>query len=195
MTDKKSLLIAQQRERILNAAKACFVANGLPRTTMREIADNADMSLGNIYRYFANKEALIAAFIESDNHELGVAFALLDTNTDFKAQLCIVGSEIIKEMATKAQLQLYADVLSEALRDEKIRSIASLDHAERSLLQSLTRAIKEERVQLSVSAETAALAIISFIENAALKAVTNKKYSLRTASKQFKEFINIVILA
>jgi len=193
VTDKKSALAAQQRERILNAAKTCFVENGLAHTTMRDIASKADMSLGNIYRYFKNKEALIEAFIETDNQELGEAFALLDNAKDFKATLQEIGGEIIKEIANKAELLLYTDILSEALRDEKIMSIVTLDHAERSLAKSLDKAKKIQRVQLSLSVDITALSIISFIENAALKCVINKKYSVRTAKKQFKHYIDLVI--
>ena len=192
MTDKKSAL-AQQRKRILCAAKTCFVENGLAHTTMRDIASKADMSLGNIYRYFKNKEALIEAFIEVDNQELGEAFTLLDNAKDFKTTLQEIGGEIIKEIANKAELLLYTDILSEALRDEKIMSIVTLDHAERSLAKSLDNAKKDQRVQLSLSVDITALAIISFIENAALKCVINKKYSVRSAKKQFKQYIDLVI--
>lgn len=193
MTDKKSALAAQQRKRILCAAKTCFVENGLAHTTMRDIASKADMSLGNIYRYFKNKEALIEAFIEVDNQELGEAFTLLDNAKDFKTTLQEIGGEIIKEIANKAELLLYTDILSEALRDEKIMSIVTLDHAERSLAKSLDNAKKDQRVQLSLSVDITALAIISFIENAALKCVINKKYSVRSAKKQFKQYIDLVI--
>jgi TetR/AcrR family transcriptional repressor of uid operon len=193
VTDKKSALAAQQRKRILCAAKTCFVENGLAHTTMRDIASKADMSLGNIYRYFKNKEALIEAFIEVDNQELGEAFTLLDNAKDFKTTLQEIGGEIIKEIANKAELLLYTDILSEALRDEKIMSIVTLDHAERSLAKSLDNAKKDQRVQLSLSVDITALAIISFIENAALKCVINKKYSVRSAKKQFKQYIDLVI--
>ena len=193
MTDKKSALAAQQRERILNAAKICFVENGLAHTTMRDIASKADMSLGNIYRYFKNKEALIEAFIEADNQELGEAFDHLDSAKDFKATLKEIGGEIIKEIANKAELLLYTDILSQALRDEKIMSIVTLDQAERSLAKSLDKAKKHQRVQLPLTVDTTALAVISFIENAALKCVINKKYSVRTAKKQFKQYIDLVI--
>lgn len=167
--------------------------NGIARTTMRDIASSADMSLGNIYRYFKNKEALIEAFIEADNQELGEAFSFLDNAKDFKATLQEIGGEIIKEIANKAELLLYTDILSEALRDEKIMSIVTLDHGERSLANSLEKAKRGQQVQLSLSVDITALAIIAFIENAALKCVISKKYSVRTAKKQFKQYIDLVI--
>ncbi|MFT6898553.1 MAG: TetR/AcrR family transcriptional repressor of uid operon [Paraglaciecola sp.] len=193
MTKKISALATQQRERILSAAKQCFVETGLARTTMRDISSQADMSLGNIYRYFKNKEALIETFIEADNQEIGEAFELLDSAKNFKAILQELGIELIKEISNKSKILVYTDILSEALRNEKILSIVTLDHGERMLAKSLEKAQKEGRIQLSLPVDTAALAIIAFIENAALKCVISKKYSVRTAKKQFKQYLDIIV--
>ena len=57
------------RERILAAAVEEFKAQGYADASIRNIADNAEISLGNIYRYFLNKEdlyfAIIKPFMES----------------------------------------------------------------------------------------------------------------------------------
>ncbi|EPJ47639.1 MAG: hypothetical protein OFPII_10510 [Osedax symbiont Rs1] len=193
MTIKSSGLAIQQRARILSAAKQCFIENGLAHTSMRNIAGEAEMSLGNIYRYFKNKEALIETFIAVDNQEVGEAFALLDSTKNFKAILQEIGSQFITEIANKSEILLYTDILSEALRNEKILALVTLDHGERMLAQSLEKAQNEQRIQLSLPADTAALAIIAFIENAALKCIINKKYSVRTAKKQFKQYLDIIV--
>lgn len=46
---------------ILEAAHGCFARGGFHGTTMQEIADRAGLSVGALYRYFENKEALIEA--------------------------------------------------------------------------------------------------------------------------------------
>ena len=51
------------RERILAAAGEEFKEHGFSDASIRNIANNAEISLGNIYRYFANKEALYFAII------------------------------------------------------------------------------------------------------------------------------------
>ena len=57
------------RERILAAAVEEFKAQGYADASIRNIADNAEISLGNIYRYYVNKEdlyfAIIRPFMES----------------------------------------------------------------------------------------------------------------------------------
>lgn len=51
------------RDRILAAAVEEFKENGYANASIRNIANNAEISLGNIYRYFSNKEALYFAVI------------------------------------------------------------------------------------------------------------------------------------
>src|SRR5262250_188452 len=58
------------RARILNGALALFRRNGFEQTTMREIAEEAGVSLGNAYYYFDSKEALVMAFYQRAHDEL-----------------------------------------------------------------------------------------------------------------------------
>ena len=51
------------RQNILAAAVEEFKDHGYADASIRNIANNAEISLGNIYRYFANKEALYFAVI------------------------------------------------------------------------------------------------------------------------------------
>ena len=51
------------RDRILVAAVNEFKEQGYADASIRNIANNAEISLGNIYRYFDNKEALYFAVI------------------------------------------------------------------------------------------------------------------------------------
>jgi len=56
------------RNKMLSSALNCFKENGYNKTTMREIAGNAGVSVGNLYRYFPDKRAMydeiIAPFYE-----------------------------------------------------------------------------------------------------------------------------------
>ena len=51
------------RDRILSAAVEEFKINGYADASIRNIANNAQISLGNIYRYFTNKESLYFAVV------------------------------------------------------------------------------------------------------------------------------------
>ncbi|WP_205695470.1 TetR/AcrR family transcriptional regulator [Conexibacter sp. SYSU D00693] len=49
---------------ILDAARALFVERGVQRTTVDEIAEAADVSVGSVYFHFGSKEALSLALVE-----------------------------------------------------------------------------------------------------------------------------------
>lgn len=56
---------ARNREALLAAARRLFVDSGFEATTIAAIADAADLGFGTFYRYFADKEAILDAIIES----------------------------------------------------------------------------------------------------------------------------------
>ena len=62
--------LPERHTRILDAAIACFVNKGFQATSMRDIAHEADVSLGNLYTYFSGKDALIAAVAMRERTEL-----------------------------------------------------------------------------------------------------------------------------
>ncbi|MFQ5518775.1 MAG: TetR/AcrR family transcriptional regulator [Mariprofundus sp.] len=51
----------QARALILDKARQRFAHYGLKKTSMSEIASDCDMSVGNLYRFFKNKEAIAMA--------------------------------------------------------------------------------------------------------------------------------------
>ncbi|MFE7276348.1 TetR/AcrR family transcriptional regulator [Streptomyces sp. NPDC057623] len=70
----------QQRSRetydaILEAAAQLFERDGYARTTTNHIAERAGVSIGSLYQYFPNKDALLYALGERHVHHLAVELA------------------------------------------------------------------------------------------------------------------------
>lgn len=53
-----------RRSQIVEAARHCVIRRGFHAAPMAEIARQAHMSVGQIYRYFASKDAIIRAIVE-----------------------------------------------------------------------------------------------------------------------------------
>jgi AcrR family transcriptional regulator len=186
--------VEAQQNRILGASKLCFQKRGLAHTTMRDIATEADMSLGNIYRYFKNKRALIQAFTAVDAQEMAEAFALLDSATDFKGLLRAIAKQMIKTMSGRAELLIYIDMLSEALRDGELLALLNINGNEETLARSLEKAAKENRIKLTLQPSVVALGVIAFIENVALKCIVNNTFSEQMANRQFKTYLDTLVI-
>ena len=78
----------QTRTLILNAALDLLADRGYEKTTMRAIAEKADVSLGNAYHYFKSKEHLIQAFYHRTHEEhVAASLPVLEKETDLKTRL------------------------------------------------------------------------------------------------------------
>ncbi|MFD8674836.1 TetR/AcrR family transcriptional regulator [Streptomyces seoulensis] len=76
------------RALILETAMRLFQENGYDKTTMRAIAKEAGVSVGNAYYYFAGKEHLIQGFYDRIAAEHQVAArSVLETETALEARL------------------------------------------------------------------------------------------------------------
>jgi len=58
----------ETRKRIYDAALELFREKGFEQTTMRDIAQKANVALGGAYYYFSSKEAIVLAFYHEMQH-------------------------------------------------------------------------------------------------------------------------------
>ncbi|MBW1955177.1 MAG: TetR/AcrR family transcriptional regulator [Deltaproteobacteria bacterium] len=75
---KNPELVRRRRRQIAEAAVGLFIENGFHKTTTREIARAAGVSIGSLYEYVASKEDVLYLVCESIHEEVerGVAEAM-----------------------------------------------------------------------------------------------------------------------
>ena len=83
----------ETRARILEAALAVFRERGFSSATMREIAAHAKVAVGAAYYYFDSKDAIVMAFYERTQREMGPAIEeKLAACTSLQERLrCVIG--------------------------------------------------------------------------------------------------------
>src|ERR1700693_3308406 len=67
-----------KRERLLSAASALLYQQGVENTTLADIAQAADVPLGNVYYYFKTKDEIVTAVIEAHVHDIEETIASVD---------------------------------------------------------------------------------------------------------------------
>ena len=67
-----------KRDLLIAAASTKFYHQGVARTTLADIAQEAQIPLGNVYYHFRTKEALLEAVIEAHVERLQTRFAQCD---------------------------------------------------------------------------------------------------------------------
>jgi AcrR family transcriptional regulator len=79
--DKKAL----KRESIIQVALQLFSLNGFHKTTIPDIAKKLNMSVGNLYNYFASKDILAKEIIKYTSQTLGDEIQVVN-NLDISSQ-------------------------------------------------------------------------------------------------------------
>jgi len=105
------------RAKILECALALFRQRGYDETTMRVIAKEAGVSLGNAYYYFRSKEHLIQGYYARSHREhLEASAPILDAERDLEARL----RGVLKvKIETSAPYHRFAGVLFKTAADPK----------------------------------------------------------------------------
>jgi len=133
------LTLSERHVRILDAAERVFARAGFHAATMQDVAVEAGMSPGNLYRYFTAKDAIIAGMAERDRSQIAADFAGLDPQKGpLLEQLDALGRRhLVEEPREKAVIALQ--IWAEAARDPKMAQMcAGIDG---TVIDGLARAV------------------------------------------------------
>ena len=116
---------SDRRQQILEAAQRCFKIHGFHRTTLRDIAREFGMSVGHIYNYFSNKEAIIEALVETQTQYFidmldSDQYDGLSPDERLHRELCAV----VDAYLDVDSAQLAVAIMNEALVNARVFDIA-----------------------------------------------------------------------
>jgi len=113
---------AERLTRIVEAAQRAFVRQGFHAATMQDVAEEAGMSAGNLYRYFASKEALVEGLCLYDHNERAANFLALAGRSDLVDALAAVLNEHVVH-APREKARLICEIWAEAGRNPRVADI------------------------------------------------------------------------
>ena len=164
-------LQARRRQEIIAAAEQCFLKRGFHQTSMQNIAAESGLSMGLLYRYFANKEAIITAVAQQDQDAAlaEVAAVTVDGAPTAAWVAFIIG------MATLASAPDYAslasEILAEANRSPKI--LQTLKDNDAALAVAIARKLAEQQaigaITPSVDAHSAAQSLLLLFDGLVMR--------------------------
>jgi AcrR family transcriptional regulator len=67
-----------KRERLVSAARDLVYRQGVARTTLADIAEAADVPLGNVYYYFKTKDEIVGAVVQAHGDQMKATLAELE---------------------------------------------------------------------------------------------------------------------
>lgn len=114
--------LSERAIHILEAAERCFVRHGFHRATMQDVAREAGMSPGNLYRYFPSKAAMVAGLIEGDRAEVSQRIEEIKAHEDFHAAFLQMGRSYLVDERVE-RIRLWVEIWAEATRNPDIATI------------------------------------------------------------------------
>jgi TetR/AcrR family transcriptional regulator, repressor for uid operon len=134
----------RRRRDILAAAERAFARHGFHAATMQDVAVEAAMSPGNLYRYFPSKDAIVAGLCERDQEELAGDFVSLAATGDVVGGIELMLRKRLIE-GPREQLRLIIEIWAESARNPTIAAIQyKIDSLVRERLAATFEAAKRD---------------------------------------------------
>jgi TetR/AcrR family transcriptional repressor of uid operon len=112
-----------RRVQILDAALVCFAQRGFHQTSMHDISAEAGISVGLIYRYFANKEAVISAMADRHKNEIQEVLERARQAPTLLESLEILFTAHCCENSPKMLSAFVVDLYAEASRNPQVANL------------------------------------------------------------------------
>jgi len=187
--DAAAVRAEAQRQRILDAAQRCFIARGFHAGSISDIAAEAEISQGLMYRYFENKRALILALIERqltyDQDAIGHMPAAADLVDGLLRcyQLWARGETLETRGNAIANVALYAEITAEAHRDPVVADV--LRRHDRQTSAAITGWLRQHDIARGRTPEAAdlerrTLLMRLLVEGLAMRAVRDPDLAAET---------------
>ena len=161
-----------KRQRLVEGACLVLHQQGVEKTTLADIAQAADVPVGNVYYYFKTKDELVQAAIDARAQEIETALATFDRHRSPKARLKAFVKLITAQREVAARYGCPQGTLSSELnkRDDGLGQAGTkfmqlwIDWAERQFRAMGRRDARELAVALIASYQGITLLANTFRE-------------------------------
>ncbi|MFT5258862.1 MAG: AcrR family transcriptional regulator [Saprospiraceae bacterium] len=172
-----------RRELIVNTAIECFADKGFHQTSIRDIAQRAKVSLGNLYNYFDSKEALILEIAQVEAEDL-IKFEkiLADRNAPLMTIERFVNA-YLKEVTQPLYTALAIDIAAEAMRNKEVAASfqANRIRISKALIDLLSEGIESKVFDPNLDCAAVAALFLDAIEGLGFSlALQGKKVSKKS---------------
>jgi AcrR family transcriptional regulator len=180
-----------QRERILDAAQRCFIAQGFHEASMASIAQAAEMSAGLIYRYFPGKHAIILAIIERELAKGRSRISALSASTDVTTELVRAWRGWRERSPDEFNVALFLSMSADGARDATIAQ--ALHASDRRIREDLVAWLVEAKGMRRDVAERRAPVMQSLFEGLALREVREPALDIDTIEPELRRVLDALV--
>lgn len=146
--------VPDRRSQILEAALVCFGKRGFHQTSMHDISAEAGISVGLIYRYFENKEAVISAMADRHKKEISEVLERARRAPTLLESLEILFTAHCSENEPRVVSGFVVDLYAEASRNPQVADLVRdvLETAMDGVTELIARAPEAQKTTHGLSA-------------------------------------------
>ncbi len=160
----------QRQDEIISAARRCFRQSGFHAASMAQLASEAQLSVGQIYRYFINKDAIIEEIVK---RIIDQRMAELSAHTHTPKLPTLLAW---REVPDEDDQALMLEVAAEATRNPRVA--AMLAEADHRMFHHAVSTVQHEHPQLSEARIRACVEVLAvMVEGTAYRRLTPQKAS------------------
>lgn len=151
--DRRRARGADTRAQILDAARDVLAGRGYAATTMRAIADTADVQPSLVHYHFGGKQQLLVAVLERENERLLVRQRALFAGSQPLAEKYLISCAYLSEDLRSGYVRILWELWAVGLADERLRKQwrAAIAGWRDLLTQVATEWTAEHDVELPIS--------------------------------------------
>src|SRR5438045_7296274 len=123
MSQPQTDTVLDRPTQILDAAVACFAKRGFHQASMHDISAEAGISVGLIYRYFQNKEAVIAAMADRHKKEIHEILERARQAPNLRESLETLFTAHCGETEPQVTAAFVVDLFAEASRNMQVAEL------------------------------------------------------------------------
>lgn len=188
MTSKLEARQKARQDDIIAAARRCFRNSGFHAASMSQIAAEAKLSVGQIYRYFANKDAIIEEMIR---RIIDYRIAEMEGKTQTTLMPHLLACRFTLSEDDDA---LMLEMSAEATRNPQVAAL--LAEADERMFNNACAHLQKEHPHLSPERVRCCVEVIAvMMEGSIYRRLTPQKVSPEALEKIYQEIINMLITA
>ncbi|HDR2893929.1 TPA: TetR/AcrR family transcriptional regulator [Enterobacter asburiae] len=188
MSTKLEARQKQRQDEIITAARRCFRASGFHAASMSQIASEAKLSVGQIYRYFNNKDAIIEEMIRR-------IIDLRIAEMDDKAQTHMMPKMLAwRQTLNEDDDALMLEMSAEATRNPQVAAMFA--EADRRMFENACSHLKKQCPWLSETRLRCNVEIMAvMMEGSIYRRLTPQKVAPEDLEKVYQEIVGILFKA
>ncbi|HEX3027288.1 MAG TPA: TetR/AcrR family transcriptional regulator [Clostridia bacterium] len=191
MKELFSKIREEKRSRILTAATNEFAKNGFEHTNVNEIAKNAEVSVGSLYKYFDSKQDI---FLTTVRYCASILKTILDKvmkdDDDWQVKVeKIIRVIQVHSRENKVIIQLYNEMATQSNSGIVIETVAEVESLSAELYSGL---IEREQKKGGIRSDCDSRMFAFFLDN--LFMMLQFSYACDYYRERFKVFVSSDIL-